>query len=93
MGFYGNGMSGGGWVFVGLFWIALIAVIVWLVLELRPSNSRADSTQATSWQSTAAPQLASPLEILDRRLARGDIDIPTYQAHRAALTETHAGDR
>jgi len=27
----------------------------------------------------------SPLEILDRRLATGEIDLPTWQAQRAAI--------
>lgn len=93
MGLYGNGMSGGGWVFVGLFWIALIAMIVWLVLRLLPSKSTTGSTQATSGQSPAAPGPESPFEILDRRLAQGDIDAQTYQAHRAALTAAREGNR
>ena len=93
MGLYGNGMSGGGWVLVGLFWIGLIAVIVWLVLRLLPSKSTTGSTQANSRQSPAAPGTASPFEILDGRLARGDIDEQTYQTHRSALTAAHEGDR
>jgi len=93
MGWYGNGMSGGGWVFMGLFWIALIALVVWLVLRLLPSKDATSSTRATSGRIPAAPRPESPFEILDRRLAQGDIDAPTYQAHRAALTATRAGNR
>lgn len=92
MGWYGNGMSSGGWVFAGLFWIALIALIAWLVIRLLPSQ-RESRVGASSEQWPATPGPESPFEILDRRLAEGDIDAPTYEAHRAALTATRGGNR
>jgi len=93
MGWYGNGMSGGGWVFIGLFWIALIALITWLVLRLLPSKRKPRLTRATSGQWLATPGQESPFEVLDRRLAEGDIDAQTYQAHRAALAAARGGNR
>ena len=87
MGWYGGGMGGGAWVFMGLFWVALIGVIIWLVVRLLPSK---DETPP------AAPQLPapeSPFDILDRRLAHGDIDLETYQLQRAALIEARRGAR
>lgn len=88
MGWYGGGMGGTGWIFMGLFWIALIAVIIWLVLRLLPSNGHAGPTP------TAPPQIPgqeSPLDILDRRFAAGEIDLETYQSNRAALIAARGG--
>lgn len=93
MGWYGNGMSSGGWVFMGLFWIALISLAVWLVLRLLPSKSKPAVTGASPTPWPATPGQESPFEILDRRLAQGDIDAETYQAHRAALTAARGGNR
>ena len=76
---------------MGWYGSALIALIGWLALRLRPSTRTTGSAPAASRQSPAAP--ASAFEILDRRLAGGDIDAPTYQAHRSALTAAHEGDR
>jgi putative membrane protein len=88
MRWYGGGMSGAGWILMGLFWIALIAVIIWLVLRLLPSSGHAGPT------STAPPQLPgqdSAVDILDRRFAAGEIDLETYQSHRAALIAARGG--
>ena len=41
MGWYGSGMGGWGpfmWMFMGLFWIALIGLIIWLVVKLLPGS-------------------------------------------------------
>lgn len=41
MGWYGSGMGGAGpfmWMFMGLFWIALIGLIIWLVVKLLPGS-------------------------------------------------------
>jgi putative membrane protein len=83
MGWYGGGMGIGAWLFMGLFWAALLALIVWLVGRLLPSNNR-PSPEAT-------PQ--SPEEILDRRFALGEIDEQTYAAQRAALATTRGPQR
>jgi len=65
-----DGMGSGMWLFMGVFWIAVLALILFLVVRLLPSsNGRVDS----------------PEEILDRRFARGEIDVETYQVQRAAL--------
>lgn len=74
MGGYG-GMGGGAWAFMGIFWVALLVLIVFLVVRLLPSGGRRDP---------AGPE--SPEEILDRRFARGELDAEAYQAQRSALS-------
>ena len=78
MGSYGNGMGSLGWLGMGVFWLLLLGLIVWLVMRLLPgSSSRASH-----------PIGDSAMEILDRRLASGEIDVPAWQAQRAALQGT-----
>ena len=95
MGMYGGGMGGGLWILIGLFWILLIAAIIWLVVRLLPSGTRASdgqrSTPAAPGTSPAA-QRETPVEILDHRFARGEIDLETYQTHRAALIAARGGE-
>ena len=75
MGWYGGGMGWGGWLGMGLFWLVLLGLIVWLVSRLLP-GSDGGTTRCSG---------ESALEILDRRLASGDIDVEAWQVHRAAL--------
>ena len=75
MGWYGNGMSWPQSLAMGVFWLILIGLIVWLVVRLLPSNG-AGTTRNTG---------ESALEILDRRVARGEIDQDAWQAQRAAI--------
>ena len=79
MGGYGGGMAWGGWLFMGLFWTVLLAVILYLVVRLLPSHGS---------RVTGGPRQDSPEEILDRRFAQGEIDVETYHAQRAALAAT-----
>ena len=75
MGWYGNGMGPFGWLAMGVFWLILLGLIVWLVVRLLPGSGGGTTRSAGE----------SALEILDRRLARGDIDVETWQAQRAVL--------
>jgi putative membrane protein len=80
MGYGGMGWGGMGWggmLGMILFWVVLIAVIVWAVSRLLPGR-QPPMNPAVSGQE-------SPEDILDRRYARGEIDLETYQAQRAAL--------
>ena len=76
MGWYGNGMGTFAWLGMGAFWLVLLGLIVWLVVRLLPGSSGGGTTR---------PAGESALEILDRRLASGEIDVETWQVHRAAL--------
>jgi len=78
MGWYGGGMGPLGWLGMGLFWLVLIALIMWLVVRLLPGSDSV-KTRDTGQHAT---------DILDRRLASGEIDLETWQAQRAALAGT-----
>jgi putative membrane protein len=86
MDWYGNGMGGGGsliWVFMVMFWVALIALVVFLVVKLLPgSTGHVDLPTASNATAVEAPE-----QVLDRMFAMGEIDEQTYRARRAALTE------
>jgi len=77
MGSYGNGMGSLGWLGMGVFWLLLLGLIVWLVMRLLPGTGR-----------EFRPTGDSAMEILDRRMASGQIDVPDWQAQRAALQGT-----
>jgi len=60
---------------MGVFWLVLLGLIIWLVVRLLPGSG-----SGTTWSTGE-----SALEILDRRLASGEIDTQAWQAQRAAL--------
>jgi putative membrane protein len=74
---YGYGAGGWWMMLMPLLWIALVAVVVWAVVRLiRPAG---DAGRAEARRET-------PLEILDRRYAQGEIDDATYTTARARLS-------
>ena len=75
MGSYGNGMGNFAWLGMGAFWLILLLLIVWLVVRLLPGSSGR----------TSRPGGESALDILDRRLASGEIDTQAWQAQREVL--------
>ena len=75
----GWGMGWAAWMFMGLFWLALLGVILFLVVRLLPGTGAGGSG--------ARPVQDSAEDILDKRFARGEIDLETYQAQRAALAQ------
>ncbi len=72
-----HSMGAGGWVLMALFWVALLAVVVWLVARLFPTG--ADDRQRGDRGAGGAR------EILDRRLAGGEIDVQSYELLRSKL--------
>ena len=73
MGWYGNGMgSGAGWIVMLLVWGSLIVFGIWVVTRL----TRGDSPP---------PASETPRQILDRRLAAGEIDGEEYAETRRLL--------
>jgi putative membrane protein len=60
---------------MGLFWLILLAMIGWLVVRVLPASGQ-QPTPATG---------ESALEILDRRMASGELDMAQWHAQRGAL--------
>ena len=95
------GMGAGAWLGMGVFWLVLLALIVWLVVQLSTPRHdeppRPPAPPARPWQGPmppvppVPPYVESPFEILDRRLAAGEIDLPTYQQLRQALLDARGG--
>ena len=77
-----DGMGVAGWFLMTVFWVALIAAIVWAVAHLFPSRSPGGAGDVVSAE--------RPEEILDRRLARGEIDSATYDELRTKLRAARA---
>ena len=73
---YGYGFGGLVALFMMLFWVFVVAAIVWLVLWV---------TRSQGWRDDRA---GSARRILEERLARGEIDAEGFRARRAALEET-----
>ncbi|MDP2622577.1 MAG: SHOCT domain-containing protein [Actinomycetota bacterium] len=72
MGWWGG--DWGGWmIFMAVLWVVLIVAGVWAVMALTRGNR--------PWSGSAE----SPKEILDRRLASGEIDVEEYERLRRAL--------
>ena len=71
-------MSGWGWVMMSfglVFWLALIGLLFWAISEWATKRD------------TGRPSSAeSPREILDRRFARGELDLEEYRRALDALS-------
>jgi putative membrane protein len=81
-GFYGGrgfGMMGGYWpfgmLFMGIFWIAVIAFVVWVIWRL---------TRGKRMTRVPAEQ---PIDILRRRLATGEITADEFNRLKKAIDE------
>jgi putative membrane protein len=77
---YWNGhMTTGGWI-ISILWTVIIFVLIagaiaWLVAELSNRNPRRTDT----------PSEGSAREILDRRLAKGELTVEQYRELRDAI--------
>lgn len=80
MGHWYGSMGAGDWILMTVFWVALIAFLVWAISSLlgRDESHRGEVSER-------------PEEILDRRLARGEIDAQTHESLRGTLREAHTG--
>ena len=73
-------MLGGGWgmmLLVALFWIAVIALVIWAVYRF--------AHRRRGYRGEISPGHATPEEILDQRYARGDIERDEYLRMREEL--------
>lgn len=74
---WGEHMSTGGWIFTVLWTVIILAIlaaaVVWIVSALRGRAAEASIAGA------------SPHEILDQRLAKGELTIEQYKQLRGAI--------
>ena len=87
--YWNDHMSAGGWILAVVWTLIILALlilgIVWLVRTLTANENRSTASEA------AAP---SAREVLDQRLARGEVTIEQYQQLRQAMdnsTSAHNG--
>jgi len=73
---YGTGMMGGG--FMWMFWLFIIFAIIFLI--------KASSDKSSSNERRANQQRETPLEILEKRYARGEIDEEEFQRRKKELS-------
>jgi putative membrane protein len=76
-----GGMGAGWWVLMVLLWVVLVVAIVWAVAQLAPRGAGRE-------REPREPDDAQ--EILDRRLARGEIDAETYATLRDTMRDARA---
>jgi putative membrane protein len=76
-----DGMGAGGWVLMSVFWVALIAAIVWAAAAFSSRGGRRSDSDGL---------LERPEEVLDRRLASGEIDPSTYDTLRIKIRDARA---
>jgi putative membrane protein len=83
MGGYGGygpfGMMGGGpfgMIMSGLFWLVIIAVVIWAIWHFTAGRSRVSKSDAET-----------PLEILKKRLASGEITPEQFAKTKKTLDE------
>lgn len=87
---WNGGMGGAGWLFMSLFWVLLIVVIVWAAAQLFPG--RRERSEAAAGPPVGRPATEQPRQILERRLASGEIDVETYEKLRDALAKPGPGE-
>lgn len=80
MGWYGDGAWGwGGWLVMSLMMVAFWGLVIWgLVAIFRGSSQDGDKGPGT-------PSRRDPMEILDERFARGEIDVEEYRTRQDVL--------
>lgn len=84
-----GGFGAGGWIAMTVFWVSLLALVIWAVTRAGAGWGAAVSrTSQERGRGDTAPE--SPEDIVDRRFAAGEIDEDTYQSMRAALRSSRA---
>ncbi len=80
-------MNGWGWAmmtFWSLIWIGFLVVVAWVAVQWARGSQGGRPAQPP-----AAGERNSARELLDERLARGEIDVDEYQRRRSAM-ELHS---
>lgn len=76
MGWYHDGMGWGGWLVMAVGMVAFWALVVWAVVAIFRSTQSAAGGESAHRE---------PLDILDERFARGEIDETEYRARAEVL--------
>ena len=79
MGWYHDGMGWGGWLVMLLGMVAFWALVVWAVVVIFRDTGSDDGRSAHH----------DPIDTLDERFARGEIDETEYRARADVLREIH----
>lgn len=77
MGWYQDGMGGGGWIVMILAMVMFWALVVFGVVAIFRGTRDADTGTGGARR--------SPLEILEERFARGEIDVDEYRVRQNVL--------
>lgn len=72
-----NGMGWGGWIVMTLTMLAFWSLVVFGVIAIFRGDRETRTSQGRSER--------DPMQILDERFARGDIDLDEYHARQEAL--------
>lgn len=80
MGWYQDGMGGGGWTVMVLAMVALWVLVVFGVVAVFRGTGNTGAV--------AAPRQREPVEILEERFARGQIDADEYHVRLDVLRGT-----
>jgi len=86
MGWYNHGMGWGGWIAMTLMMVAFWGLVIFAVVAIFRST-----TNAAGSADSAAPR--DPMNTLDERFARGEIDAEEYHARQAILRDTRHDTR
>ena len=77
---YGDHMDGTDWAAMGLWVVLLLVIVLVVVWAITRSSRPTDISQPTGLRPSAR-------DVLDERLASGEIDVEEYQRRRAALDQ------
>lgn len=78
MGWYGDGSWGwGGWLVMTLVMVAFWALVIWALVAIFRGTRDIGTANGGSRR--------DPMEILDERFARGEIDVEEYRARQEVL--------
>jgi len=79
---WNNGMGWGGWIVMTLIMVTFWSLLVFGVVAIFRGDR--DTRSATK-----QPQGRDPMQILDERFARGEIDVDEYHARQGVLRAVH----
>ena len=80
-GMHGGDIGAGWWIVMGTMMVLFMGGMMWMMMRGMGGGSSQQSS--APWDRIGTRE--SPLEMLERRLAAGEISIEEYQARREAL--------